>query len=63
MRNIDRTAKHPAWKPNTFHSGTLPVRVIHNVSSTGQSEESPPKNEVPHATTYMWPFTFYFPPQ
>lgn len=45
MRNIDRTAKHAAQKPNTFHSCILPpVGAIHNVSSTGQPEKSPFKN-------------------
>lgn len=42
MRDIDRTAKHPTQKPNTFHSGILlPVGAIHNRSSIGQPKKSP----------------------
>lgn len=45
MRNIDWTAKHPTWKPNTFHSCILlPAGAIHNLSSTGQPEKSPFEN-------------------
>lgn len=44
-RNIDRTAKHPTRKPNTFHSCILlPAGAIHNMSSTGQPEKSPFEN-------------------
>lgn len=45
MRDIDKTAKHPTQKPNTFHSGILlPVGAIHNRSSIGQPEKSPFKS-------------------
>lgn len=66
MRNIDRTAEPPTWKPNTFHDCILlPVGAVYNMSQMGRLEKAPSQDASTtcHNTYVAFFRLFYFSPQ